>query len=165
VSGEDDISGVHLWLLLMKAHRALGRRAEESIAETGLCFSDFAILEMLLHKGPLPVNTIGAAVPLTSGSATTAADRLAGRGLVRRAADPRDLRTRVLHLTSEGRKLIQAAFARHRADMEEAVSSLSDRERAALIRLLRKLGKSSAEGSRKSTQKGVTNDVQPVPDE
>ena len=52
--------GVHLWLVLMKAHQALHQHAMRSIAGTGLCFSDFAFLEMLLHKGPLPVNTLGA---------------------------------------------------------------------------------------------------------
>ncbi len=146
VSSGEDTSGVHLWLVLMKTHRALGKRAEESIAETGLCFSDFAILEMLLHKGSLPVNTIGAGIPLTSGSATTAIDRLEQRGLVRRGSDPRDLRMRVVHLTDEGRRLIEAAFARHRADMEQAVTALNERERATLLRLLRKLGKSIHEG-------------------
>ncbi len=165
MSSGEDTSGVHLWLVLMKAHRALAKRAEESIAETGLCFSDFAILEMLLHKGPLPVNTIGASIPLTSGSATTAVDRLERRGLVRRCSDARDLRTRVVHLTSDGSRLIEAAFGRHRADMEDAVAVLNTRERSTLLRLLRKLGKSSAASSRTEIQEGVTNDAKSVQNE
>ena len=38
--------------------------------------SDFAVLEALLHKGAQPVNVIGKRVFLTSGSITTAIDRL-----------------------------------------------------------------------------------------
>lgn len=34
------------------------------------------VLEALLHKGPLPVNALGEKVLLTSGSITTAVDRL-----------------------------------------------------------------------------------------
>jgi MarR family 2-MHQ and catechol resistance regulon transcriptional repressor len=136
-------TGVHLWLVLMKAHRAIERRANASIGELGLCFSDFAILEILLHKGPLPVNTIGARVPLTSGSTTTAVDRLESRGLVRREAEAADRRTRVVHLTPEGRQMIEVAFLRHSADIEAATAGLSEKERTAAIRLLRKLGKAA----------------------
>jgi len=143
VSDEPNPSGVHLWLVLMKAYRAIERRANASIGALGLCFSDFAILEILLHKGPLPVNTIGARVPLTSGSATTAIDRLEGRGLVRREVEAADRRTRVVHLTPEGRRMIEDAFVRHSADIEAATRGLSGKERTMAIRLLRKLGKSA----------------------
>ena len=63
--------GVHLWLVLMKAHQALHQHAMRSIDGTGLCFSDFAVLEMLLHKGPLPVNTLGASIALSTGTSAT----------------------------------------------------------------------------------------------
>ena len=56
---------VHVWLVMMKAMRALTRYAAAGIEETGLGLSDFAVLEVLLHKGPLPVNTIGPIVDLT----------------------------------------------------------------------------------------------------
>src|SRR5947209_20044477 len=84
-----DGSGTHLWLVLMKAHRTLERLATLSIESAEVGLSDFAVLEMLLHKGPQPVNEIGRRVELTSGAITTAADRPESGGLVTRAADPR----------------------------------------------------------------------------
>lgn len=136
-----DLSGVHLWLVLMKAHRAIYHHALESIESTGLCFSDFAILEALLHKGPQPVNTLAMRVGLTSGSGTTAIDRLAARGYVARQADAGDRRARVVHLTASGRAAITKAFERHAAEMEEAAGQLTPSERAALVGLLKKYGK------------------------
>lgn len=135
------LPGVHLWLLMMKAHRALGERAAASIAGTGMCFTDFGILEILLHKGPLPVNTLAARIGLTSGSGTTAIDRLEKRGLVERQSVASDRRARVVHLTAAGRRLIRKAFDRHAADMEQAAGQLSQDERIRLAELLRKLGK------------------------
>jgi MarR family 2-MHQ and catechol resistance regulon transcriptional repressor len=135
------VPGVHVWLVLAKAAHALAARAGQSIAGLGMCASDFGALEILLHKGPLPVNTLGRKLLLTSGSITTAIDRLERRGLVTRRNDPADRRSRVVHLTPAGRGLIEKAFAAHAADMEDAVSSLSARERAALIASLKKLGK------------------------
>jgi MarR family 2-MHQ and catechol resistance regulon transcriptional repressor len=139
----DGAPELRLWLVLMKAHQALHREALASISKTGICFSDFQILELLLHKGPLPVNVIGTKIGLTSGSMTTAIDRLTIRGLVERTGDTEDRRTRLVHLTEEGRKLIRAAFARHRIDMDRVLSVLTDSEKDTAIRLLKKLGKAA----------------------
>lgn len=136
-------TGLHTWLVLWRATRAVEARAYQSIEEAGLCPSDFGVLEALLHKGPLPVNVIGRKVLLTTGSITTAIDRLARRGLVKRKDDPDDGRVRLVELTAKGRQLIQPAFARHAADLESLVAVLAPDERVALVALLRKLGKAA----------------------
>ena len=133
-------SGVHLWLVLMKAHRALSRHATRSIEPSGLGLSDFAVLEVLLNKGPQKVNDIGRRVDLTSGSITTAVDRLETRGLVVRGLDDADRRSRIVRLTPAGRAHIGEIFARHVAALEAASSGLTKGERKTLIELLKKLG-------------------------
>src|SRR5205809_8077768 len=85
-----DRSGVHVWLVLMKAHRSLVRHAERSIVALDMCISDFGVLEVLLHKGSQSVSEIGRRVELTSGSITTAIDRVEQRGLVARTAHASD---------------------------------------------------------------------------
>src|SRR5436189_2858728 len=131
-----DGSGTHLWLVLMKAHRTLDRLAHRSIESSEVGLSDFAVMEMLLHKGPQPVNEIGRRVELTSGAITTAVDRLESRGLVTREAHPSDRRARIVRLTAAGQKQAAETFARHKAAMDSAAVGLSKRERAALIALL-----------------------------
>ena len=74
----------HAWLVLMKAFYAISKYAAAGIEHSGLGDSDFQVLEVLLHKGPLPVNTIGPKVNLTTGSISVAIDRLDSKGLVRR---------------------------------------------------------------------------------
>jgi MarR family 2-MHQ and catechol resistance regulon transcriptional repressor len=135
-----DTSGVHLWLVLWKAFRSMEEQAGRSIAGLGLCQSDFGVMEALLHKGSLPVKALGEKVLLTSGSMTAAIDRLERRGWVMRGDDPQDRRSRIVRLTPEGRKTIQALFRMHERDMEQAARRLSEKERAELMRLLRKLG-------------------------
>ena len=140
-----ETTGVHLWLVLWKAYQALLCHAEHHIHSLGLGFSDFAVLEVLLHKGPAPVNRIGELVHLTSGSITAAIDRLERKSLVARGADPSDRRARVVHLTEAGRALIECAFRDHAAAMEAATSGLSAAERGAAVALLKKLGLSARE--------------------
>ena len=138
-------SGVHVFLVLWKALRAVSAYAEESISELEMCGSDFAVLEALLHKGPLPVNEIGKKVLLTSGSITVAVDRLETKGLVERRAHGTDRRAKIVHLTREGRKVITRVYADHAADMERLASaSLTRAERRSLISLLKKIGYEAA---------------------
>lgn len=138
-------SGVHVFLVLWKAARAVEAYAEHSISELEMCGSDFAVLEALLHKGPLPINEIGKKVLLTSGSITVAVDRLESKGLVERRASDTDRRAKIVHLTKDGRKLISRVYADHAEDMEQLAStSLSKAERETLISLLKKIGYKAA---------------------
>jgi MarR family 2-MHQ and catechol resistance regulon transcriptional repressor len=146
-------NGVHVFLVLWKAARAVQAYAEKSVSELEMCGSDFAVLEALLHKGPLPVNEIGKKVMLTSGSITVAVDRLEAKELVERRAHGTDRRARIVHLTKEGRKLITRVYADHAADMERLASaSLTRAERKTLIHLLKKIGYEAAGTSEQSEE-------------
>ena len=137
-----DTSGVHVWLVLGKAFRALAAHAKESLKLSRTCLgeSDFRVLEGLLHKGPMPVNTIGPKVWLTPGSISVAVDRLEKKALVKRK-NTDDRRVRLVELTAKGRALITEIFREHAAAMEEAAGVLSKEERLMLMRLLKKLGR------------------------
>ena len=102
-----------LWIVLARCHHALAMLVERDIAGTGLCLSDFTVLEALLHKGPLTISDIQAKVLLASGSMTAAVDRLESRGLAVRRSMASDRRARRIELTPEGRRLIQEVFRAH----------------------------------------------------
>jgi MarR family 2-MHQ and catechol resistance regulon transcriptional repressor len=134
----------HVWLVTMKAMRALTRYAAAGIEETGLGLSDFGVLEALLHKGPLPVNTIGPIVDLTPGSISIAVDRLFEKGLVTRVESSEDRRVRIVALTPRGKDLIVSAFRKHSGQMKRVFSELSPEELRALEKALKKAGKRAA---------------------
>jgi MarR family transcriptional regulator, 2-MHQ and catechol-resistance regulon repressor len=134
----------HVWLVMMKAMRALTRYAAADIEEIGLGLSDFGVLEVLLHKGPLPVNTIGQIVDLTPGSISIAVDRLFAKGLVTRVESTEDRRVRIIALTPRGKDLIVPAFRKHSGQMRRVFSELSAEELHCLDMALKKLGKRAA---------------------
>jgi len=134
----------HVWLVMMKAMRALTRYAAAGIEETGLGLSDFGVVEILLHKGPLPVNTIGPIVNLTPGSISIAVDRLVEKGLVSRVESPEDRRVRIVALTLRGKDLIVPAYRKHSGQMRRVFSELSPEELRGLEVALKKVGKRAA---------------------
>jgi MarR family 2-MHQ and catechol resistance regulon transcriptional repressor len=134
----------HVWLVMIKAMRALTRYAAAGIEDTGLGDSDFRVLEVLLHKGPLPVNTIGPIVGLTPGSISIAVDRLVEKGLVSRVESAEDRRVRIVALTPRGKDLIVSAFRKHSGQMRRVFSELSPEELRGLEVALKKVGKRAA---------------------
>jgi MarR family 2-MHQ and catechol resistance regulon transcriptional repressor len=141
MNDSEKTSGVHLWLVLVKAFHSIGSAMDALLRTSCLGNSDFRVLEVLLHKGPMPVNAIGPKVFLTPGSISTAVDRLHERGLVTRTDDTEDRRVRMVDLTPQGRDLITAVFQDHAARLEEFAAGLSCAERAQLVEALKKFGK------------------------
>jgi MarR family transcriptional regulator, 2-MHQ and catechol-resistance regulon repressor len=131
----------HVWLVLNKATQAITKYALAGIQRRCLGDSDFRVLEVLLHKGPLPVNTIGPKVNLTPGSISVAVDRLYAKGLVSRVESAEDRRIRIVALTPSGKRLVVPVFRKHAADIEKVFSELSSNELQQLERLSKKVGR------------------------
>lgn len=132
---------VHCWLVWRKAHEAASDYLRRGIEETGISDTDFRVLEALLHKGPLPVNTIGPKVHLTPGSISVAVDRLLEKGFVSRMESPRDRRVRIVALTKSGKDLIFPIFRKHAAEIGRVFADANPRELQILESALKKAGK------------------------
>ena len=143
---------VHCWLVWIKAYHAAAKYLYAGLQETGIDDTDFRILEVLLNKGPLPVNTIGPKVNLTPGSISVAVDRLLARGLVSRVESREDRRVRVVSLTSKGKELIAPVFRKHAAEIGNVFADATPKEVRSFEMILKKIGKRAERlGTRKET--------------
>src|ERR1700755_2533647 len=127
--GQSKVSDPRLWLVLARVLRSLVDCIEGSFVAQGLGLSDFMVLEVLLHKGPMTISAIGEKVLLASASMTSAIDRLEKRDLVRRKTCGSDRRIRFVELTDCGRAFIEEIYARHEKDLEAVIGGLGDEER------------------------------------
>jgi MarR family transcriptional regulator, 2-MHQ and catechol-resistance regulon repressor len=134
------ISAPRLWLVLARAHGSVAAFIEGAITAQGLGLSDFMVLEVLLHKGPLTISVIGEKVLLASASMTSAIDRLEKRALVRRRSCNSDRRIRLVELTFEGKEFIEEIYARHEKDLEFVTAGLTEDERRTMYEGLKKIG-------------------------
>jgi len=134
----------HVWLVMIKAFQALTRYGGAAIEDSGLGNSDFRVLEVLLHKGALPVNTIGPIVGLTPGSMSMAVDRLVEKGLVTRDESKEDRRVRIVAMTPRGKALIVPVFRKHITAMRRVFGELSPEELRDLEKALKTVGKRAA---------------------
>jgi MarR family 2-MHQ and catechol resistance regulon transcriptional repressor len=126
---------------MLKALRAIAHYALPPILAEGLGDSDFRVLDVLLHKGPMPVNAIGPKVDLNPGSVSVAVDRLYKKGLVSRAECREDRRVRTVSLTDKGRDLFVPMFRRHAALIKRAFQDVSAEEQRQFEETLKKIGR------------------------
>ena len=133
-----------LFVVLSRAHAAVARHADADIGQHGLTTSEFAVLELLFHKGQALLGDIQRRILVSSGGVTYLVDRLEKRGLVERRDCPEDKRARYAALTREGTKLMKTIFPPHAARITDAVAGLSPAEQEVAILLLKKLGLGAA---------------------
>ncbi len=138
------MKGTDLYLSLWRAWDAVVEVDRRSIAEAGFRIpTDFAILEILHHKGSQTMGALGSGVLLTSGSTTTAIDRLEQEGMVRRQRSASDARVVLVELTEVGKERIAKVFPQHAARLEALFGDFGREERGQLAGLLRRLRKNA----------------------
>src|SRR5256712_5691607 len=135
---------LELWVVLARAFDAVERHSRASITRFGLGATEFGVLEVLYHKGELPVCEVQRRILVESSSTTYVVDKLVARGLVRRRPGQEDRREVLLTLKPPERRLIARIFPSHAAAMRRAVSGLSPRWQAQALDLLRRLGLDAA---------------------
>jgi MarR family 2-MHQ and catechol resistance regulon transcriptional repressor len=143
----------HTLLVMLKALRAVRHFALPAIFKAGLGESDFRVLEVLLHKGPMPVNAIGPKVDLNPGSVSVAVDRLYKKGLVSRVESESDRRVRSVELTEKGRRVFVPVFRQHAARIKRAFQDVSPQEQRQLEEVLKRIGRRAEKVSEQDRQR------------
>src|SRR5215210_3010706 len=104
---------LQLVIALSRAFQALERGVRPHLAEHGLGLTEFAVLEVLYHKGVLPLGEIRDRILVTGASTTYVVKKLEERGLMRRRTSPEDQRVVFGELTARGRAQLDKVFPAH----------------------------------------------------
>ncbi|MGQ0650558.1 MAG: MarR family winged helix-turn-helix transcriptional regulator [Gemmatimonadaceae bacterium] len=137
-------TALRLYVVLARAQNAIAAHAMDDVKGDGVSSGEFAVLELLYHKGPTLLGEIQRGVLMSSGGITFLVDRLADKGLVERRDCPTDRRARYAALTKEGEKLLKRIFPRHARRLADVMSGLTLDEQRAATDLLKRLGLAAA---------------------
>ncbi len=140
--GEDTDRALELLYALFACQYNVAERARKDIAQYGLGMSEFAMLDVLYHKGSMPLTRVASRMHLSGGSTTYITDRLEKRGLIRRRVCSEDGRRQYAELTMEGRQLFQEIFPKHADEIRKTFHALSPNEQEEITFLLQKLSAS-----------------------
>lgn len=130
-----------LFVVMSKAQRAITDYTNKFISEAGLNPTEFAVLEMLYHKGDTPLQKIGGQILIASGSITYVVDKLEKKELMVREHCKSDRRVIYARITNEGKKFMDDFFPTHEQKINEIMSVISTEEKHHMIELLKRIGK------------------------
>lgn len=140
MSNEKNDQSLKLFIVLSRAYRAVNEHVNKQIQRYGLNPTEFAVLELLFHKGDQPLQQIGGKILLASGSMTYVIDKLEKKEYIRRVACAEDRRVTFAQITEKGKKLIEQVFPAHQNEIDRIMSVVSDEEKSLAIEVLKKIG-------------------------
>ncbi len=132
---------LRLFVVLSRAYKSVMDYAKRDIRRNELNPTEFAVLELLYHKGPQSIQKIGDKILLASGSITYVVDKLEQKGLIIRKLCPEDRRVTFAEITEKGYGLMVEIFPNHITAIEKLMSGLDEKEVEIAIRILKKIGK------------------------
>jgi MarR family transcriptional regulator, 2-MHQ and catechol-resistance regulon repressor len=138
----DTIRALNAYINLARAADSLLGRMSAQLERSGLTMGQFGVLETLFHLGPMWQRTLGEKLLRSGGNITLVVDNLEKHGWVRRERQENDRRMVMVHLTRQGRKLIEDVFPEHARAINKEMSVLEPQEQESLRRICRKLGRS-----------------------
>jgi len=127
-------------VVLMRASQTVQDIVKQDMGKYGVNPTEFAVLELLYHKGDQPIQHIGKKILLASSSITYVVDKLEEKGFVQRRACPKDRRVTYAVITDKGKAFIEEAFPQHEKTIETIFEHLYQEELTTTIELLKKIG-------------------------
>ena len=137
---EEQRVALKLWVTLARAYGALAQQAQDDVRADSLSIGEFAVIELLYHKGPTLLGEIQKRILVSSGGITFLVDKLVDKGLVERRECPDDRRARYAALTREGERHMRRIFPRHARRITDALHGLTTAQQRDLTRTLKTLG-------------------------
>ena len=135
-----DASALLVVMAMYRAFAVLDRDQAEEVAAAGLTVSQFNVLAVLRRMpAPLGMGELAALLVVRPTNLSGIVGSLCERGLVRRELSPTDQRSVIASLTPPGRRLMDRFLPGHWQHLESLMAGLGERQRLALVALLRQL--------------------------
>ncbi|MEB7806270.1 MarR family transcriptional regulator [Mammaliicoccus fleurettii] len=130
---------------IKRTNDTLDRIVKQDMKNYGLNITEFAVMELLYHKGDQPIQKVKQRILIASSSTTYVIDQLVKKAYVTRRQDTEDKRITYAVLTEKGHALMEQIFPQHAETIEKAFSILDDEELAIFRKALKKISAFSTE--------------------
>lgn len=134
-----ETDALNAYIKLMRAAESVTTRAHVVLPKE-VTLSQFGVLEVLLHRGPLCQSDLAGKLLKSGGNITLIVDNLEKAGYVMRERSSEDRRFVTVSLTDTGRVFITELFPKVAASITRELGALSSAEQFTLGWLCKKAG-------------------------
>ena len=126
--------------VLLRSSQSIEEVLRKDMQRYGLNMTEFAVLELLYHKGEQPIQKIGENILITSGSITYVVDKLEKKGFAERIACPTDRRVTFASITESGKQFMDEIFPQHEKKVEDIFAVLDEAQQQQFIEVAKLIG-------------------------
>lgn len=160
--GEETVRALNAYINLVRASDSVLSKIGAALESAGVTPGQFAVLEALLHLGPMCQHTLAEKLLRSGGNMTLVVDNLQRQGWVKRVRQEKDRRMVQIHLTPKGRRLITRIFPEHAKAIARVMGELTPEEQEDLRRIARKLGRGAEQLCAERLKKEIHDDSHPT---
>jgi MarR family 2-MHQ and catechol resistance regulon transcriptional repressor len=126
--------------ILFRATHRFETLIKQDVQQYGLNATEFGVLEVLYHKGPLSIQVIKDKILIASSSMSYVVEQLMDKALILRQQNQQDKRFSVLELSPQGQSLMNEVYPLHAQSLRHILNKLSADEEKSLQDLLKRIG-------------------------
>lgn len=138
-----DDKGVRIkaFTVFMKASQSVEKLIKQDFLKKEINLNEYAVMELLYHRGEMPIQSIGKRVLMGSGSITYVIDKLEKKGFLYRKPCEEDRRKMFACITDAGKEYMDIRVKEQEALITKVFAEWDDEEVGTAIDLLKRVGK------------------------
>jgi MarR family 2-MHQ and catechol resistance regulon transcriptional repressor len=128
-----------LFIALNKAVNSFTKKTNKIVTQYDITYSQFAVLEVLYHKGALSVGDVKEEILSSSGTIAIINKNLEKNKLIVKFQDNKDKRKYILKLTTKGIDLITEVYPKNERMIVNSMNVLDLEEKEYMLNCLQKI--------------------------
>ncbi len=132
---------IKAFTVFMKASQSVEKLIKQDFLKKEINLNEYAVMELLYHRGEMPIQSIGKRVLMGSGSITYVIDKLEKKGFLYRKPCEEDRRKMFACITDAGKEYMDIRVKEQEALITKVFAEWDDEEVGTAIDLLKRVGK------------------------
>lgn len=137
---EEQDPRIKAFTVFMKSSQSVQKLIKQDFLKKEINLNEYAVMELLYHKGDQPIQSIGRRILLGTGSITYVIDKLEDKGFLYRSPCPEDRRKMFACITESGKEYMEIRVAQQERLINSIFDEWNDDEVEDAINLLKRIG-------------------------
>lgn len=135
-----DERNLKLMTVFLKSAQSVENAVRKDVLKYALNPTEFSALEIIYHKGSLPISEITKKILISNSTMTYCLDQLVSKKLIIKTTNQDDRRSTYVDLTKRGQKFMDEIFSHHIKFINELFLDIKEEDKELLISVLKKIG-------------------------
>lgn len=137
---ENKDSRIKAFTVFVKSSQSIQKLIKQDFLKKDINLNEYAVMELLYHRGDQPIQSIGKRILMGGGSITYVIDKLENKGFLSRESSKEDRRKIYACITEKGKSYMDQRVPEHEQLISTIFEEWDDDEVEDAINLLKRIG-------------------------